>query len=44
MLNFAFCKISVTSIWFLFLDWTDGVDAVGGSCPYLLFFQRTATL
>ena len=39
MLRFAFCKISVTSIWFLFLDWTDG--PVGGRCPCLLFFRRS---
>ena len=37
MLSFAFCKISVTSIWFLFLDWTDG--PVGGR-SLLIILQK----
>ena len=33
MLSFAVCKISVISIWFLFLDWTDGPVSVLNYVP-----------
>ena len=39
MLSFAVCKISMISIWFLFLDWTDGPVRVLNyvpSCPTCL--------